>query len=253
MKEINAVNTRLILNGFIVSMATIAIGVLQAQDEEEKPKLDLDRTALVITDPQNDFLSPEGATWGLVGKSVTENQTVEHIEALFKSAKASEIPVFVSPHYYYPTDKGWQFGGTIENVMHKINMFERSGELTLEGFEGSGADWLEVYKPFINDGHTVVTSPHKVYGPESNDLALQMRKRRIDTVILAGMSANLCTEAHMRELIEQGFEVIVVRDATAAAQSPELGDGYATALVNFGFIANEVVTTEEIIERMNRK
>ncbi len=145
------------------------------------------------------------------------------------------------------------FGGTIENVMHKIHMFDRAGALDLEGFEGSGADWLELYKPLINDGHTIVTSPHKVYGPESNDLALQLRKRRVDTVILSGMSANLCTEAHMRELMEQGFEVIVVKDATAAAQSPALGDGYAAALVNFGFIANEVVTTDEIIERMNQK
>ncbi|MBL4574615.1 MAG: cysteine hydrolase [Opitutaceae bacterium] len=242
----------------LVSIFAIAIGSFQAQAEETKteetlPTLDFERTALVVTDPQNHFLSPEGATWGLVGKNVTENKTVEHIEALFKAAKANDIPVFVSPHYYYPTDKGWMFGGTIENVMHKIHMFDRAGPLSLEGFEGSGADWLELYKPLINDGHTIVTNPHKVYGPESNDLALQLRKRRVDTVILAGMSANLCTEAHMRELMEQGFEVIVVKDATAAAQSPALGDGYAAALVNFGFIANEVVTTDEIIERMSRK
>jgi nicotinamidase-related amidase len=236
-----------------VLIPVVAMASFHAQAEEAMPKLDLERTAVVITDPQNDFLSPEGATWGLVGKSVTENKTVEHIADLFKAAKANNIPVFVSPHYYYPTDKGWQFGGTIENVMHKINMFNRSGALSLEGFEGSGADWLEVYKPFINDGHTIVTNPHKVYGPESNDLALQMRKRKIDTVILAGMSANLCTEAHMRELLEQGFEVIVVKDATAAAQSPDLGDGYASALVNFGFMANEVVTTEEIVNRINRR
>ena len=52
-----------------------------------------------------------------------------------------------------------------------------------------------------------VVNPHKVYGPESNDLALQLRKRGIDKVVLAGMSANLCVEAHLRELTEQGFEV----------------------------------------------
>ena len=67
-------------------------------------------TALVITDPQNDFLSPEGATWGMVGESVTENNTVEHIEALLKAAKTSAIPVFISPHYYYPTDHGVEPG-----------------------------------------------------------------------------------------------------------------------------------------------
>ena len=91
----------------------------------------------------------------------------------------------------------------------------------------------------------MVANPHKVYGPENNDLMLQLRKRGIDSVYLCGMSANLCTEAHLREMLEQGFEVAVVKDATAAAKTPELGDGYAAALTNFTFIANAVVTTEE--------
>jgi nicotinamidase-related amidase len=202
------------------------------------------RTALVITDPQNDFLSPKGVTWGVVGKSVTENNTVENIEKLLKAAKANGMPVVVSPHYYYPTDHGWQFEGALEVLMHNIGMFDRKGPLNLEGFRNSGADWLERYKPYIEDGKTVVVSPHKVYGPETNDLVLQLRKRGIDKVILAGMSANLCTESHMRELLEQGFEVAVVKDATAAAIVPE-GNGYAAAVTNFRFMANAVWTTEE--------
>ncbi len=209
-------------------------------------------TALVITDPQNDFLSPDGVTWGVVGESVTENNTVEHIEALFKAAKENGIPIFISPHYYYPTDHGWKFEGTLEKLMHQIKMFDRKGPLSLEGFRGSGADWLERYKYIIEDGETVITSPHKVYGPETNDLVLQLRKRGIDRVILGGMSANLCVEAHMRELLEQGFEVTVVKDATAAAKIPELGDGYTTALTNFGFMANAVVTTGEAVEAMRQ-
>ena len=101
----------------------------------------------------------------------------------------------------------------------------------------------------MEDGETVVASPHKVYGPESNDLALQLRKRGITKVILAGMSANLCVESHLRELLEQGFEVAVVTDATAAAQAPGL-DGYAAALVNFRFLANTLLTTEEATAAM---
>ena len=95
-----------------------------------------------------------------------------------------------------------------------------------------------------------MASPHKVYGPESNDLALQLRKRGVSKVILAGMSANLCTEAHLRELLEQGFEVAVVADGTAPAIHPELGDGYQTALTNFRFIANAVMSTEEAVSAM---
>ncbi len=207
-----------------------------------------DTTALVLTDPQNDFLSPTGVTWGLVGRSVEENGTVQHIEDLLRAAKAGGYEVFVSPHYYYPTDKGWQFGGTVEQMMHDIGMFARSGALDLSGFVGSGADWLESLKPYLEDGQTVVASPHKVYGPQSNDLALQLRKRGISRVLLAGMSANLCMEAHLRQMLEDGFEVAVVKDATAAAQHPELGDGYASALTNFGFLASAVLTTAEVVE-----
>jgi len=214
------------------------------------PGLTIDeRTALVVTDPQNDFLSPEGVAWGVVGESVKKNGTVENLEALFEAAKARGIPVFVSPHYYYPSDHGWQFEGTLEALMHSIGMFDREDALSLDGFEGSGADWLPRYDPYIEDGRTVVTSPHKIYGPETNDLVLQLRKQGIDKVILAGMSANLCTESHMRELVEQGFEVAVVKDATAAAIVPE-GDGYAAALVNYRFIANTVWTTAEAVERI---
>ena len=212
--------------------------------------IDTERTALVVTDPQNDFLSPDGVTWGVVGESVTENNTVENIESLFKAAKAADLPVFISPHYYFPTDKGWKFEGALERLMHDINMFDRKGALDLEGFNGSGADFLERYKPYIEDGKTVVASPHKVYGRENNDLALQLRKRYIDKVVLAGMSANLCVESHMRELLEQGFEVAVVKDATAAAKVDE-GDGYQAAMINFRFMANTVWTTEEAVERIN--
>lgn len=95
-----------------------------------------------------------------------------------------------------------------------------------------------------------MASPHKVYGPENNDLLLQLRKRNIGKVVLAGMSANLCVEAHMRELLERGFEVAVVKNATAAARHPELGDGYKAALVNFGFIANAVLSTDEVVKAM---
>jgi len=234
-------------NVFTVSLLIISLalpGITYAALPDPGMQVEKGRTALVVTDPQNDFLSPKGVTWGVVGKSVTANHTVENIETLLKSAKANGIPVFISPHYYYPHDHGWQFEGALEKLMHNIGMFDRKDALSVEGFEGSGADWLERYKPYIEDGKTIVTSPHKVYGPESNDLVLQLRKRGIDKVILAGMSANLCTESHMRELLEQGFEVAVVKDATAAAQVEE-GDGYAAALVNFRFIANTVWTTNE--------
>jgi nicotinamidase-related amidase len=215
-------------------------------------QVDANHTAMVIIDPQNDFLSPKGVTWGVIGESVTENNTVDNIEKLFQAAKETGLSVFISPHYYYPSDHGWKFEGTLEALMHNIGMFDRKGPLSLEGFKGSGADWLERYKTYIEDGATVVVSPHKIYGPESNDLVLQLRKRQIGKVILAGMSANLCVESHMRELLEQGFEVAVVKDATAAAKLPE-GDGYQAALINFRYMANTVWTTTEAVTAISER
>ncbi len=213
-------------------------------------ELNLPRTAVVVTDPQIDFLSEDGVTWGIVGESVTENNTVENIGRLFAAAKKAGIVVMISPHYYYPTDKGWKFEGALEKVMHNTGMFDRVSPYSMEGFENSGADFMPQYKTYLYDGDTVITSPHKVYGPEQNDLVLQLRKNGVDQVILAGMSANLCVESHLRELLEQGFEVAVVKDATAAAQIPE-GDGYLSALINFRFIANAVWTTDEAVERLS--
>ena len=213
--------------------------------------LDLGHAALVITDPQIDFLSPEGVSWAVFGDSIRENDTVAHIGELLDAAKSAGIVVAVSPHYFYPTDKQWSFGDPLEQFMSSVGMFGRQGPYTTDGFAGSGADFLPAYQHHIHDGQTVIASPHKIVGPESNDLVLQLRKRGVNQVILAGMAANLCVEGHMRELVEQGFEVAVVKDATAGPRLPE-GDGYLAALVNFRFLASALWTTAEAVEHLKR-
>lgn len=247
------IHRKRISEGLIVTLSVafallLIVDIAQA-DGLPDPGMDIvpGKTALVITDPQNDFLSPDGVTWGVVGKNVEANGTVQKIEDLLSTAKTVDMPVFISPHYYYPHDHRWKMEGTLETLMHSIGMFDRKDALSLEGFEGSGADWLPRYKKYINDGKTIVTSPHKVYGPESNDLVLQLRKAGISKVILAGMSANLCAESHMRELIEQGFEVHVVPDATAAAQLPGW-DGFAAAVTNYRMIANHIAPANETVK-----
>ena len=89
-----------------------------------------------------------------------------------------------------------------------------------------------------------------MWGPETNDLVLQLRKRKIGKIILGGMLANMCVESHLRELIEQGFEVAVVKDATAAPKHPEWGYGYTAALINFAFLAHAVWTTDRAVKAM---
>ncbi|SHI33172.1 cysteine hydrolase [Aquimarina spongiae] len=234
----------------ILMMTIMVISTFAGYAQLPDPGFEVDaRTAIVITDPQNDFLSPDGVTWGVVGESVTANNTVENLEKLFKVAKEKGMMVFVSPHYYYKHDHNWKIEGALEALMHKINMFDRSHTLKTDGFEGSGADWLDRYKKYIDEDNVVVTNPHKVYGPESNDLALQLRKHGFDNVILAGMSSNLCTESHMRDLVESGFRVAVVKDATAGAILPGL-NAYEASVVNFKMIASHVYDTDEIVTKI---
>ncbi|EKU91632.1 hypothetical protein HMPREF9447_01043 [Bacteroides oleiciplenus YIT 12058] len=226
------------------------------QVREKKAKDDFiidEHTAIVMTDPQNDFLSEAGKGWGLFGENITKNGTVEHLRQIFEVAAKSNMLVFISPHYYYKHDHQWVFEGPVEKMMHENGMFERKGQLTGEEFEGSGADWLDIYKPYINDGENViVTAPHKLFGPENNDLILQLRKRGINKVIICGMSGNLCAESHLRELQERGFEAAVVFDATASAIIGDMNADDAS-WINFNLLGERVYTTAELVNEIETR
>ena len=209
-----------------------------------------DATALVFTDLHNDFLSPGGKAYGLIEESLARNDTAENIEKLLRAAKTLGMKIFVSPHYCYPHDHAWVAPLTpVEDLAHRIGLLDRTSALNGEGLEGSGADFPERYQPYLLDKDTIVTSPHKVYGASTNDMILQLRRYRIEQIILAGPVGNLCVEAHMRDFIEHGFEVAMARDATAGARNEE-GDGYAAALINWRFMAHALWSTAETVQRI---
>jgi nicotinamidase-related amidase len=213
---------------------------------------DTSRTAMVVIDPQIDFMSPKGGAWSIMGESVTEQKLVPHLAQLFAASKRAGMTVAISPHYYYLHDHKWKFQAPAESVQHKLGIFERNkGALNLDGFLGSGADFMPEFKQYIEDGQTLIASPHKLYGPQSNDLMLQLHKQGIDKIVLTGMASNLCVESHLREFLERGFEVVVVRDAIAGPKLPD-GDGYGSALVNFRYIANAVMTTDDVLKRLEK-
>lgn len=203
-------------------------------------------TALLITDPQNDFMSEKGAAWGLVKDNVKRLGTNKNIARLIKTAKATSMQVFVSPHSYFGHDDHWKERGPVQGLMHKIGMFRVDGPTRYRKFDKSGTDFHASVKAEILDGKTVITSPHKVYGPDSNDLVLQLRKRGVQTVIMGGFAANLCTDSHMRELMEQGFNVVVIKDAVGAPGE----DAYKAALTNYRMIANAVWDTDQAVKFM---
>jgi nicotinamidase-related amidase len=160
------------------------------------------------------------------------------------------MKVFVSPHYYYRHDHHWVAPTTpIEDLAHRIGLLDRGDPLSLDVLKGSGADFPERYKAYLFDKNTIITSPHKAYGASTNDMILQLRRYRIEQIILAGPVGNLCVEAHMRDFIEHGFEIAMVRDATAGARNEE-GDGYEAALINWRFLAHALWSTAEAVQRI---
>src|SRR4051812_12113981 len=100
----------------------------------------------------------------LFQRPAADARTADNIEALLRAAQDGRYPVVLSPHYYYPTDRKWMAtGGAVEVLMEQLGAAARTGPLTLEGFNGSGADWPERFKPCLEACDTIVASPHKVY------------------------------------------------------------------------------------------
>lgn len=215
---------------------------------EGVPVLDKARTAVLITDPQNDFLREDGKLYKLLADNLKELGTIDNIEKLMKTAKKSGVALAVDPLVYTALDTTRINAGALHRQLLDMKVLYRASLGNPDGFEGSGADFFDRYKPYINDGKTIVVAPHKVYGPESNDLIYQLRSRGVDTVILGGMVANLCVDSHMRALMENGFRVFVVKDAVAAPGA----DAYKAALVNYSMIANGVLSTEDALTALTR-
>jgi nicotinamidase-related amidase len=215
--------------------------------------LDKEHTALVLADLQNEFLQPgeQPRYYALIENALKKRNVIAHLEALLKTAQELGYFVLHSPHWYYPTDGQWVVApGAIGDYLRSIGFCGRKDPVDLEGFHGSRADYYEPFKKYLMDGHTCTTAPHKHFGCEANDMIKQLHMRKVDKVIMAGPVANICLESHMRDIIEAGIEVAMVRDAVAAGVNEE-GDGYEAAMINWRFMANAVWTTEETIQRMN--
>ncbi len=233
--------------GFIACALALPL-LFAAAAQAGVPVLDRAHTAVLITDPQNDFLREDGMLYKLLADNLKELGTVGNIEKLMQAAKKNGVALSVDPLVYTSLDGQWANAGALQRQLLDMKALHRTALNDPKGFEGSGADFYDRYKPYIYDGKTIVVAPHKMYGPESNDLIYQLRSRGIDTVVLGGMVANLCVDSHLRALMENGFRVYVVKDAVAAPGA----EAYKAALVNYGMIANGVLTTDEAVKALGK-
>ncbi|KIL38704.1 hypothetical protein SD70_24840 [Gordoniibacillus kamchatkensis] len=197
-------------------------------------------TAIVITDPQNDFLSPGGRGYHLTKDNIEQNNTLQNLELLMSTALNKGYQLFMSPHYLYPHDYGWKFTGYEQNMLLGLRMYQVTNAYTPPSV---GADFVHSFKPYIFDRRTIVSTPHKVAGPQTNDLIYQLRQQRKEKTIIAGVLSNICVESHMRHLIENGFETAVVYDATAATSERD----FQAAVTNYKAFASATWTTQEAI------
>ena len=139
---------------------------------------------------------------------------------------------------------------TVRNVARLFRASEHAAitvAVSLTADRG-GTSFVPELKPYVDREATIICEPHTRYSPlpRVNDSGVQLRRRRVRQIILAGFVANLRLESHLRDFLELGFEVAVVRDAIAGPELPE-GQGYLAALVNFRRIADAVWTTEQVV------
>ncbi len=193
------------------------------------------RTALLVIDPVNDFLSEDGAAWELTESTVEKHDVIGHLRQLIDGAREQGIPVMYGPMAYTSSDY-------TDDALHRrtgINriMFER--EMFLAG--SWGADFHPELRP--REGE-IVLHPHKGTDVFETDLPDHLAARGTTQLMIAGMTANLCVESTGRHAAEHGYDVTFVRDAIGAENLPAYE---ASIRVNFPLIGNAVMDTEDAL------
>ncbi|MBW3624334.1 MAG: cysteine hydrolase [Armatimonadetes bacterium] len=203
--------------------------------EEAGTSFPPDRTALLVIDPVNDFLSEGGAAWEMTQTTVKMVDVVSHLKWAIEGARTLGIPVLFGPMAYTEedyADEQLQRKSGINRLMFEKKMF----------LAGSwGADFHPDLQP--REGDTVLL-PHKSCDVFRTDLPEHLQRRRITHLVIAGMTANLCCESTGRHAMEEGYDVTFLSDAIGAATVPEYE---ASIHLNFPLIANAVLTVDEFL------
>ena len=194
-----------------------------------------DRTALLVIDPVNDFLSEGGADWENTKTTVRMNNVVGNLKRAIEGARDRGIPVLFGPMAYTAedyADKELHRRSGINRIMFEKKMF----------LAGSwGADFHPDLQP--QDGDTVLL-PHKGIDVFETDLPDHLQRLGITHLVIAGMTANLCCESTGRHAMEEGYDVTFLSDAIAA---DNLAAYEAAIRVNYPLIANAVIEVEEFL------
>ncbi len=203
-------------------------------------RFDPARTALLVIDPVNDFLSEGGAAWPMTKSTVKKNDVVAQLRRLVDGARGADVPVILGPMAYTQedyTDAAVQRRSGINRVMFESKMF----------LAGSwGADFHPDVQPAPGD---VILQPHKGTDLFETDLPEHLERLGTTSLVIAGMTANLCVESTGRHAAEYGYDVTFLSDAIGAESLPAYE---ASIHVNFPLIANAVLEVDEFLTSLRQ-
>jgi nicotinamidase-related amidase len=106
-------------------------------------------TAVLLIDPYNDYIHPDGKGYGMCKDSLEATDTITHMRTLVKTARAHHIPIFYCLH------SQWKEGNY--NHWKRMSPFHRMLKENKVGEEGSwGAKIFEGLEPELSNGDIVV-------------------------------------------------------------------------------------------------
>lgn len=195
-------------------------------------------TGLVVIDPYNDFISEGGKLWDRLKGVAEANECVPHMRQVLDAARRADIRVFYALHHRYrPGDyETWKYIAPIQKAAWSRKSFEYGtwgGEIA-SGFEPEPGD--------------VVAQEHWCSSGFANtDLDVLLKRHGIERLITIGLIAHTCLEATVRFGAELGYDVTVVKDATASYSDREMHAALEVNLPNYA----AVVTAEEVVQLLS--
>jgi ureidoacrylate peracid hydrolase len=200
---------------------------------------DKSTTALLLIDPYNDFISEGGKLWDRIRAVAEGNNCVPHMLQVLNAARKAKLRVFYALHRRYrPGDyETWKYIAPIQTAAWVNKTFE---------FGTWGGEIRREFEPKAGD---IVASEHwGSSGFANTDLDLLLKRHGIHQLIVIGLIAHTCVEATVRFGAELGYEVTLVRDATADYSDEQM---HAAIDVNIPSYAGAIVTTKEVVESIS--
>jgi ureidoacrylate peracid hydrolase len=196
-------------------------------------------TALLVIDPYNDFISEGGKIWARLKGVVEANHCVPHMLQVLNAARKAGLRVFYALHHRYrPGDyETWKYIAPIQKAAWSHKTFE---------YGTWGGEIRPEFEPKPSD---IVATEHRCSSGFANtDLGLQLKKHGIHQLIVIGLLAHTCVESTVRFAAELGYQVTMVKDATASYSDEEM---HAALDVNLPYYASAMVTTTEVTDSIS--